>query len=423
MKESVPVREDISLLSVSVILAVLLGLTAAAAAGGEKTLAVLFFGMFLIGVLGRIWAYLTVQHLRIRMKAHKTRMFPGDETCLFWQITNRKGLPVLWVDVTLPLPVHGPLRPADGNTVRDEKKDRYCQRCSLIGGWQEAAFETRWKAVHRGICTLEDGRYYTGDGLGITQYCLQAEAGSQKTFAVYPKLVPVRTEFFLKNMWEGDAGGHGAAEDLSVIRLVRPYQYGDGLKQINWRMMARGQGMMVNQYEAISPRAIHFIFDGESWQTCENGQHVLYRRSLEESLEILASLMLRLKEKGMECGFSFPETDRLPSVSLFAGGGAGSSPDGDLTGEILFRMAEYEPKHPVMARGESEIQDSLHTFPSVLQEDVLLHGSHNVGKYYFITYNEESAAASQLLTRMEGRSVEVLTADQLYGMKEGGSLS
>jgi len=357
-------REDTSLLSITLIQAGLLILVAVAVRFGQNMLAVILLGAVLLGILGRIWAHLTARNMKVRMKASRTRMFPDDVVTLLWQMKNEKFLPVLWVDVVQPLkdplamvPVdeEGSLRlrrmnSEEKSSWRVGEKEQgwlFTERCSLIGSWRTASFETRWKAVQRGIYTLENTRIYTGDGFGLTRYRLALDGGSQKTFVIYPRIVPVDEEIFLKNMWEGDSGSRGILEDPSVIRLTRPYENTDSLKKINWRMLARGQELTVNQYEVVSPHALHFIFDAESFSGEGKKNHA---KELEAALEVLASLLLRLSDRKMDCGFSFPETDRLPAVNLFADGSGTQGTSADVTGEILYRMAACRPKKPVQER-------------------------------------------------------------------------
>ena len=76
------------------------------------------------------------------------------------------------------------------------------------------------------------------------------------TLAVFPRLVPVSTRWFLRNSWELETGARGFQDDRTVIRNVRAYQPGDNARSLNFRLMARGQGAMVNIYEKISPRRV-----------------------------------------------------------------------------------------------------------------------------------------------------------------------
>ena len=476
-----PVREEGSLLSLTLIQVILLILVAVAVKTGQQMIAMALLAAVLLAILGRVWAKLTARRLSIRLRASKTRMFPGDEIVLSYQVRNDKALPVLWVDVMQPLAAPVCMAPLGEDSAQQMQKMTaeeksmfrvaeglegwvFRERCSLVGGYQTAAFDTRWRAVRRGIYSLEHTRIYTGDGFGLTRYRLELSGGSQRHFVIYPRIVPVNVEPFIRNLWEGESGRRGVMEDPSVIKLTRPYENGDSFKRMNWRLLARGQGMTVNQYEVVSPRALHFILDGESFRGREDWASGNEKdAAIEEALRILASLALRLSERGMDVGFTFPATDRLPAVNLFAGAGgmtagacsadpqettagartrtqtrtreetgcgsgsgpagsAGSSYGGDAMGDILYRMAEYQFRQPVWERNpDTGAEEKVH-LPSVFPEEELVTGSQQVGTYYYVTYDGSSASASGLLSRMvkAGRPVEVLTYEALRKLKEGG---
>ena len=110
------------------------------------------------------------------------------------------------------------------------------------------------------------------------------------TLAVFPRLVPVSTRWFLRNSWELETGARGFQDDRTVIRNVRAYQPGDNARSLNFRLMARGQGAMVNIYEKISPRRAAFLLDGASFAG-------LPPEDFESALEILGSLAAQLMEE------------------------------------------------------------------------------------------------------------------------------
>lgn len=449
------VREDSSLLSIGLIQAGLVILVAVAVVAGQQLLAMVLMGMALLAVLGRLWAKVSAKGLTVRLRASKTRMFPGDEITLSYQVKNQKALPVLWVDIQQPLPWPVCMEPVleesrlrkmsqeektmfgigSGSGVGDldgEKAEQTCylfeERCSLIGGYETVAFETCWRAVRRGIYPLKNARLYTGDGFGITRYRFGFSGDSHRHFVIYPKVIPVSADKFMRNLWEGESGSRGLMEDTSVIKLTRPYQNGDSMKRMNWRMVARGQEPTVNQYEVISPRAIHFIFDGQSFcqrkSRGEGGQKEF--PLLEEALSILTSLALRFADRDMDFGFSFPATDRLPAVNLLAGSGQGGWAYGgeNLMGEILYRMAEYEPRGQRNPGDTAEKADGdAKTAESVFLEEELLSKGEQIGMYYYVTFHEETAAESRLLKRMvkAGRPVRALTYEMLTALKEGGA--
>ena len=149
---------------------------------------------------------------------------------------------------------------------------------------------------------------------------------------------------------------------------------------------------------------IHFIFDGESF----NGRNP-YEAELEDTLSILASLVLELKEKGMDCGFSFPASIRLKPSNIFAGN------EGE--GEILYRMAEYEMLPPKVTY-EVGSKEMIYIFSqSSFDEESIIASLDILGKCYFVTRNEETALRSRFLKKCS--DVKVLTYEDLNKLKGG----
>lgn len=423
-------REDISLLSIAFFQFVLLCLMAVSVYFGENTIAVILLCIVLFGILGRLWADLSVKNLSVHIKAEKTHMFPDEKVKLFWQMKNDKFLPVLWVDILQPLYRPLCMIPVDDDgsaSVRkmtqdeksmfrlqsDEQAWLFKQRCSMVGAMQTAGFETLWKARRRGVYNLENTRVYTGDGFGMVRYRLEPDSGSQRSFVVYPRIVPVDAERFLKYLWEGESSGRGITEDLSLIKSTRNYQNVDSMKRINWRLLAKSQEMIVNQYEIVSPQSLHFIFDGESF--CGRGGE----SALEDVLEVLASLLLCLEDRHMKCGFSFPETDSRAAVNLFADDFGGGGEMQTNVGEILYNMAAYSRRKPKQERNKETGKEELVYYNSAFNDEELLFDRQQAVKFYFVTYTKAAAAESELLKKMEGKHMEVLTYDDIKMLKKG----
>ena len=133
-------------------------------------------------------------------------------------------------------------------------------------------------------------RLLSGDGLCLCVREKEIPLPRPVTLAVFPRLVPVSTRWFLRNSWELETGARGFQDDRTVIRNVRAYQPGDNARSLNFRLMARGQGAMVNIYEKISPRRAAFLLDGASFAG-------LPPEDFESALEILGSLAAQLMEE------------------------------------------------------------------------------------------------------------------------------
>ena len=170
------------------------------------------------------------------------------------------------------------------------QKPYYEKNVSFLLGHQRMSYTSRLQAEHRGLLSFDRIRLLSGDGLCLCVREKEIPLPRPVTLAVFPRLVPVSTRWFLRNSWELETGARGFQDDRTVIRNVRAYQPGDNARSLNFRLMARGQGAMVNIYEKISPRRAAFLLDGASFAG-------LPPEDFESALEILGSLAAQLMEE------------------------------------------------------------------------------------------------------------------------------
>ena len=244
----------------------------------------------------RLWARYALDKVSARMAADRSGLFPGDVCTLRVELENRKWLPLVWLTVRFRLSREGPLLPEhDWETAELPEGENqtalwYEKSASFLLWYQQAAFPVRLQARRRGILPLNGVKLLSGDALCLCIREREFPMERPVELAVFPRLVPVSTQWFRKNNWELENGARGFQDDRTVIRTVQPYQPGDSARNLNFRLMARGQGAMVNRFEKISPRRAAFLLDGASFQA-------LPPEAFEESLEILASLLVQLSRE------------------------------------------------------------------------------------------------------------------------------
>lgn len=288
--------------------------------------AVAGFCLFILLVCGvsRLWGELAIHKLSVSVSAHSTRMFAGDSTDVSFSIRNGKPLPLIWFELLLPMPRRNCVMPELGFseapvTLREEEswneKTALKGRFAFLMGNDTFEWRVKWSALRRGVYCLDRLVLRSGDGFGLTQSQTVTAPESVPVFIVYPEIKDVDITPFLQLQWDGTGGERGFMDDLTVMRGLRRYENGDAWKHINWRMAARGQEISVNIYETVTPKAIHFIFDTESFCT-ENGDDTEY----EDAVSSLASLLLRLSDAGVMCGLSLPRSKHMPQTDIPASG-------------------------------------------------------------------------------------------------------
>ena len=374
---------------------------------GVYFMSVMLLFLFLLMLLSRLWAAASAKRVYVSFRAENTRLFPGDSTTLRYTVKNDKALPLIWLELFQPLADSLCLTPAEEEEMRplsEHEKfdflDTDCsqtmiaeKRFSLLLWYQTLSWESRWVARSRGIYSLTRMRIRTGDGFGLTILGWPLEKRDCQTFAVYPAMVPVHTELFLRDLWDASLGARGYLDDVTLLRTTREYHLGDPVKQVNWRLLARQQKLSVNLYETIQPRTAHFILDSESF----NGLPAR-DEALEECLSVLGSLLLRLQEAGVRAGLSLPKTGRYPAINLY---GKDQTP----TEDMLYQLAAC--RFCPLVRSEDGIP--LHREPSVFAEDDLFASSSEIGRFYYFVHDLSAISESRLLRRLEPAMVTIVS--------------
>lgn len=336
----------------------------------------LCFFFLLLGLLCRYWSAKAMQNVSIQMECSKSRLFPGQETTIRYQVENNKFLPLVWLELSQNGPEKGCLLPDDAfesyHPSYQEKPTESTpflrQSFSFIGSYQTLTVNSIWRAKRRGLYLIDQLVARSGDGFGLAQGNQPLPAQQLPTIAVYPRQVEVDLSLFLQPQWDCAAGNRGWMEDNTVLKGNREYQAGDNWKHINWRMTAREQGLPVNLYETIQPRGTRFILDGESF--C--GKH---EEALEHTLEILASILTGLNTAGLTCSLSLSRSKRFPATTLV------SEEDSSID-EMLLHLAGFD----CLADLDPNVEQ-IPTSPVFLSSRFAPDAALQTGSSYLLTYS------------------------------------
>ena len=401
MRDDLKLSRSSWLLAWPVMLTCLLAGTLAAFFRQQYLASILIF-LFVLALVARIWAYASAKRISLRVRSKSLGLFPGEEAAFEIEVRNEKFLPVVWLDIFCPLPHNHCMLPQECRRpdmweavyLKEEgASDELVgeKRLSFFRWYETVRFTSRWTALHRGVYSMEGWRLRTGDGLGLAQIERPIPREDVRQFAVYPKLVPVAPDFFLRNLWNADTGTRGVMEDPTVIRSTRDYMTSDSFKQINWRLAARGLPLTVNVYEDILPKSAHFLFDGESF----NGppEHL---EEMEDALSVLGSELVRLHQAQVSCGLSLSQGRSGPAVNYF---------NAESPHVLLRAMAAYQP----MAHKWDEVKEDFVPQRAVFDEGAIYEWAKRVGRFYYITYDASILPGCKLLQHLDRTQVSVLT--------------
>lgn len=277
------------------------------------TVAVLLLTVSAVGLVSRLWGMYALRQVQTEVRADSETLSVGQTLSLHYSITNNKALPLIWLELCQNVPRRDCLVPDGGfERLRFSEEEAaftgceevYLRRFSFLTAYKKIEWDCVWTGQRRGV--YRPGRFLlrSGDGFGLTQSSGETAGFGEKLFVVWPKIVPVQTQAFLRNIWTGRTGQAGWVEDPSVLRGERAYQPGDPWKRIDWRTAARTDELYVRQYETLRPMSILFVLDSASLADPEEG------------ISLTASLIRYLSLEGIQCGLALPQTGASPALLL-----------------------------------------------------------------------------------------------------------
>lgn len=308
-------------------LALLLGITLVAARLGSPWVALLAGCLLLVGLLARVWARYALAGLTytrwgsavrgqepgdgqvplapvLRPPApdlfvgpRPIRTFCGDTLVLETRLSNRKLLPLPWVEVWERLPLALDSGEELVESVEARGQGWLCQGATLWP-YQRARWQHRLACRHRGVYTLGPVRVRAGDpfGLGEREALLPAHLQA----IVYPRVVPLRRLALpLRHPTLDAASRRGLITDPTRTAWLRAYQPGDPPRLVHWPATARQGALQVRVPEPTTTLQVSLVLDVASFDTVL----ALYRETLFElAASALASIAVFLHRAGAPVG-------------------------------------------------------------------------------------------------------------------------
>lgn len=312
--------------------------------------------LFLLCGAAALWGRRAMKGVALESRCDKRLLFPGEETEIAYTIRNDKLLPLVWLELWQDAPERNCLTPDDSfeacqlidtNQEAAEPYPAYRRSFAFLMGYETLTLTSRWQARRRGVYKPRQMMLRSGDGFGLTQLERQSSPEKLPELVVYPRPVPVDVSRFLHSPRQRPSSAVGLAEDVSILRGLRPYQTTDSWKRINWRMAARQPGeLKVNYYETVQPVQVLFVLDGESFYDAKDDA------PLEEALEILASVIRELQSRGIGCGLCLPASRRFPAVNLAPGEDRSAA-------ELLYYLAGYDCRGEQIRDKDGNLTDAI----------------------------------------------------------------
>lgn len=359
-----------------------------------------------------MWSRLVLQKAEFQIQPIQNFCYAGESLTVQFLLKNRSFFPLVWLDILIPTGTKPNIR-LEGQEEftrfyiegKEEEQTGIRQRFAWLLWQQEIGWEEQLVTSIRGVVTLDGVGLQAGDGFGLSAKETWKAFSVPHQLFIYPKLVPVHVQPFLKITQEAAARNQGQTEDLTILKSIRPYQPGDSAKRINWRLLASGGGMQVNVYETVMPGCAAFILDLESFlyeevqKASDNSEYTITKlreTELEEMISFMASCMTAINEQGVRTALLIPAYEAHEAVMLL--------PDDDGTNlqrcMEQFSCIDYQGK---------EVR-----FP---YEEFWQH-SHKLGTIYLCSWSEETASLRVIAEELGRSRVRYLVLES-QGRNEG----
>ena len=259
--------------------------------------------------------------------------------------------------------------------------------------------------MRRGIWSLPGVGLQAGDGFGLSATEDWKAFEVPVRLVIAPRLEQMDVSPFLRVSQEAIAGNRGQMEDITILKSSRPYQPGDPVKRINWRMLARSGQVLVNQYEQVMPGCTAFVLDLDTFHYIRKQKDdcgtvteeaVFEEDSLERMLSRVASCMWELSGRGLQTALILPAYGKMEA---FFG-----IPGRDDEREQTLKEA-MEGLAALSYRGETV------KFP---YED-FWHFAHRVGNFCICTRTDEGSSLEELAEELGRGRVRFMTLERKTG--------
>jgi len=227
------------------LLAVLAGLILAA--WNNQVVIVIVLGLVLSAAgLTKLWSRFSLVGVNCQRILDQQRAFPGEYIELKLRLTNRKLLPLPWIQVDDEIPVG--FAP-DILLVEGERPGfGFLSKNAALLWYTGIRWRHRLYCHKRGYYTLGPITITSGDIFGFYPRSITGPAAEH--VIVYPKIFPI-SQLVIPSLYPlGETGAERRIfEDPARIAGVREYMPHDSLRRIHWKATARKQELQVKLYE------------------------------------------------------------------------------------------------------------------------------------------------------------------------------
>ena len=285
--------------------------------------ALVILGFMLAIVCGgaMLWARYALRRVSYERIVPEDHAFAGETVGVTLRITNRKPLPLPWIEVREQFPallISEPGSAASGGEVEFHPSTAL-NTVSLfwrtsVGMHERVSRDVELQCHARGVYEIGPSQLRAGDAFGL--YSAERAETRPTRVIVYPRVVELPDLALPSRRPFGERGGLHVFEDPSRIAGVRDYSPGDALRRIDWNATARLGKLQSRTYEPTSSQHLYIALNTQTLIPAWAG-HI--PELLERSITVAASIAREAYDTryavGLLANSSFPEADHTIRIA------------------------------------------------------------------------------------------------------------
>jgi uncharacterized repeat protein (TIGR01451 family) len=212
----------------------------------------------LTGGVSRLWNRFCLHRVEYRRRLSHNQVFFGDEIVYEIEITNRKPLPLPWLQIEDELPENMTL--LKGKTTAMQEDRVVLSNMFPINMYHRVTRRFPMRCQQRGSFIFGPTSIRSGDLFGFFRRDMRID--KLDYLLVYPRLVPLEKLGIPSRQFFGDIRlKRHIFQDPVLTAGVRDYRSGDSLKRIHWKSTARLGRLQTKVYEPTTNVDISIILD------------------------------------------------------------------------------------------------------------------------------------------------------------------
>jgi uncharacterized protein (DUF58 family) len=224
----------------------------------QVPLALISLLFILTGGVSRLWNRYCLHRIEYRRHLSQNQVFFGDEIVFEIEVTNRKPLPLPWLQIEDELPEKVTL--LKGKTTITQEERVILNNIFPINMYHRVKRRFPMRCLQRGIFIFGPTNIRSGDLFGFFRKDMKID--KLDYLMVYPRLVPLETLGIPSQQLFGDIRlKRHLFQDPVLTAGVREYHSGDSLKRIHWKSTARLGKLQTKVYEPTTTIDISIFLD------------------------------------------------------------------------------------------------------------------------------------------------------------------